>query len=38
MKLINKNNINPHVGLLYFNEHRMEEHDMIHVALPGYTG
>ena len=29
MKLINKNNMNPQVGLLRFNEHRMEEKDMI---------
>jgi len=38
MKLINKNNINPQIGILCLNEHCMEEQDMIHLVLPGYTG
>jgi len=38
IKFINKKNINPQVGLLYINEHRMEEQDTIHLPLPGYTG
>ena len=30
-------NINPHIGLLCLCEHHMEEHELLHLTLSGYT-